>query len=233
MSLTKSPPLVYGAAPRVNLLPPAERERRERAALTRRWARIAAGAVLVVLLATAAMVLLEHSARAGLDRERDRTTALVQQLAHYRGVSTATQDRSRYQAYRTNAMATDLSWSDLFNALQAKVPEGAAITGFDAVTAIGTAGTAAGSGTAPSAAASAGATGAVAPPGTAVQLTLTVTSKRPLAQQALVAALEKVPGVLAVDLVGLSSESYPSYTATSTVFLDSSVYSRRYAEPKP
>lgn len=238
MMLTKSPPLAYGVAPRVNLLPPAERERRDRDALTRRWAGIAAAAAGVVVLALLGMVLLEQSARSGLADEQQRTDVLTRELATYHEVSTATRDKTGYEAYRAQVMGTDLSWTGLFGALRAQVPGAASITGFDVATAIpdapGTGSTAspAPTGSPVGGAGTTSADGsmpAAAPVGTAVTVTLTVTSKRPLDQQAVVTGLEKVPGVLDVELGGISSEQYPAYSATSVVYLDDSVYSGRYA----
>jgi hypothetical protein len=122
-------------------------------------------------------------------------------------------------------MGTDVTWSSVLGALQATLPAGAAITGFDAVVGTGAASTAT-TGTTGSGGA---ATTAVAPPGTAVTVTLDVSSKHPPDQKAIVAGFAKTPGVLGVDLSSLSSENYPTYTSTTVVFFDDSVFSGRYA----
>jgi hypothetical protein len=220
---TKTPTLAYGAPPRVNLLPHAERERRERADLARRWGGTAVAVVVLMVLASAGMAFYQHSARSSLDRERDRTTALAGELASYRDVSTATRIRSSYQAYRTQAMSTDVAWSPLFAKLRAQMPAGAAIGGFDAVTDPSATPSQARS-------ADAGATAEAAPAGAAVSVTLTLTSRRPLDQKAMLLGFQRIPGVLRVDLESLTSDDYPTYTATTVVYLDDSVYSGRYAQ---
>jgi heme/copper-type cytochrome/quinol oxidase subunit 2 len=229
---TRTAGLAYAAPPRVNLLPPAERERREQADLVRRWIWVAVAVAVAVVLVTAATTLVERTARSHLDDERARTTTLVQELTRYQDVSAAVRDKSSYTTYRATAMAADLAWAGLLQALSGQVPKGAAITGFDAV--VGDAATTSGGGaTGATSGGTAGSTGMVAPTGTAVTVTLTVTSTSPVDQQKLVSGLQQVPGVLGVDLSRLSSESYPSYAATSTVYLDASVYSGRYTEAKP
>lgn len=240
----RTPTLAYGAAPRVNLLPPAERERRERVALIRRWASVAVAVAVVVVLVCLVAVLRTRSARSHLADERARTNALAGQLATYRDVSAATRDRASYQAYRTRVMTHDVSWGSVLGALQATLPAGAAITGFDAVVATGPSATAsAGTGNPgtsnpgtgnpgtsnPGSAAGSAAASAAAPAGTAVTVTLDVTTKRPPDQQGIVAGFAKTPGVLGVDLSSLSSESYPRYTSTTVVFFDDSVFSGKYA----
>jgi hypothetical protein len=230
----RTPTPAYGAAPRVNLLPPAERERRERVALIRRWASIAVAAAVVVALVVLVAALRTRSAHQHLADERARTTALAGQLATYRDVSAATRDRASYQAYRTRVMATDVSWGSVLGALQATLPGGAAITGFNAVVDTGSAGATRSTGTSnPGSAAGSAAASAAAPAGTAVTVTLDVTTKRPPDQQAIVAGFAKTPGVLGVDLSSLSSESYPRYTSTTVVFFDDSVFSGKYARKSP
>jgi len=226
MMLTQQP-VAYGASPRVNLLPPAERERRERAELVRRWALAAAVALVVIAVVSGAVLLLERSARSGLDQERARTTTLAEQLAAYQDVSLTARDKALYESFRTQAMANDLVWTSLLETLRGAVPPGAAITGFDVVT---TGAPAPAAGSAASGAGGVAGTGVAVPADTAVTATLTVASRRPVDQQVLVSRLQKTPGVLGVDLGGLSSESYPTYTATTVVFLDASVYSQKFAQ---
>lgn len=227
---TKTPPLSYGDAPQVSLLPHAERERRERGDLARRWGTIALAVVVVMVILSGGMALYERSAHASLAQERDRTTALAQELATYHDVSTATRILSTYQAYRTQAMSADVSWAGLFRKLRAKMPAGATITGFDAVTSPTVT---------PSGQPSTASTAATAPQGTAVTVTLTLSSRRSLDQKAMLLGFERIPGVLRVDLNSLSSGDSAAgsataagaddYTGTSVVYFDDSVYSGRYA----
>ena len=133
MRLQRTPALAFGTVPQVNLLPPAERSRREHALLVRRWATVVAAAVAVVLSAVLAAVLLERSAQGDLDAERSRTAALAGQLAAYQDVATASNEKATYDAARTRAMASDMSWVRIVGALQSALPRGARIDGFDAV----------------------------------------------------------------------------------------------------
>ncbi|UDY23073.1 hypothetical protein [Nocardioides sp. Kera G14] len=224
MMLGRSAALVYGAPPRVNLLPPAERERREQAALARRWGLIAVGAAALVVLAVAVTALLVRSADGDLQAEQARTTALARQLAANRDVATATRDKSAYEAYRTQVMTSDVSWGRALGALQDALPNGARIDGFDAV--VGAAASAA----ATSATGGGATLAATAPSGTVATFTVQVSSMLPMDQKAVVASFTRVPGVLGVEMADLSSESSASYSSTTTVFFDDSILSHKYAE---
>jgi type II secretory pathway pseudopilin PulG len=222
--------LIYGAPPRVNLLPPAERERRERAELIRRWGAIAIAIAVLIVLAVLVATLMARSARNDLRAEQVRTTELAGELAAYGDVSATTRDKSSYEAYRTQVMASDITWKSALGALQAALPAGASISGFDAL--VGdqnaTAGT---TGTSGTTADGADATVAAqnAPSGTAVTLSVQVTSNKSVDQRAMVASFAKVHGVLGVDMTGLSSASGTGYSSTTSVYFDRSVLSGRYA----
>jgi len=228
-SRTKKSPLVYGATPQVNLLPPAERSRRERTELTRRWGTIAIAAIVLVVLAVLAAELFARSAKDDLEEEQARTRHLAGEVASYQDVSAAASDKGSYEAYRTQAMASDVTWKSVLGALQAALPAGASVTGFEAAVGDG-ADTGADTG-----ASSAGSTGTgivtpTAPHGTALTVTVQVTSMQSVAQKAMVASFRRVPGVLEVDLGSLTSSSSVSYSSTTTVFFDDSVLSHKYVE---
>lgn len=232
--LSSAPAVVYAAPPQVNLLPTPERERRERDALVRRWLAVAAGAVVLVLLLTLATMLKEHAAGSALSREQQRTLTLAQELSTYQDVARATHDKGAYQAYRTQAMADDLVWSGVIGALQAALPDGAHVTGFDAVVGKGDSADQAEGGLSGQVGQS-GATGTdpitiPRPSGTVVTVIIQVTSMQPLDQKAMVASFRKVPGVLGVDMASLSSASSVSYSSTTGVFFDDSVLSGKYAK---
>jgi len=227
--LTKSPPLAYGAAPRVNLLPPAERERRERVELIRRWGAIAVAAAVLVVLAVLVAAFLARSAEGDLQSERTRTTELTNKLAAYRDVSAAIRDKGSYEAYRTQAMASDVAWKSVIGALQAALPSGASVSGFDAVVGDGTSAASSTSGSS-TGSVDAGAAAAAAPSGTAVTVSVQVTSRRSVDQKAMIARFAKVPGVLGVDLSSLSSATGGGYSSTTAVYFDDSVLSGQYAK---
>ncbi|MCA1981267.1 hypothetical protein [Nocardioides nematodiphilus] len=227
MTLTRTrnraPALVYGAVPQVNLLPPAERARREQALLARRWTVVVVAAVAVVLVAVLAAVLLERSAQSDLDAERSRTTALAGQVAAYQDVATATGEKATYEAKRAEGMKDDVNWVRVVGALQAVLPRGARIGGFDAV--VGDASSIA--------AARAGTDGAAGlapavPAAARVGVTVKVTSMQPLDQRAIIGSFTHVPGVLGADMSNLASSSSASYVSTTSVYFDDSVLSHAY-----
>ena len=230
MNLTKSPALTYGAAPRVNLLPPRERHRREQSALIRRWGTAALAAVALVVVAVLAAMMLERSASDDLKTEQARTATLATQLSSYADVSAASRDKGSYEAYRAQAMASDVAWKNVVGALQAALPTGVSITGFDATVGAGATDANGASTTQGSTAAGSGALATTAPSGTAVTATVQVTSMQPVDQTAMIGSFGKVAGVIGVDMGSLTSASSASYTSTTTVYFDHAALSGRYAK---
>lgn len=131
MALASAPALTVGAAPRVNLLPRSERERRGRNALLRRWVWALVGALAVVVIASAGAFSLLLASQVRLGVENTRTQTLLSQIAALQPVSQKLALEEDLQAFRTDAMAADLAWTGLLATVQAVLPPGVTVSGFD------------------------------------------------------------------------------------------------------
>ncbi|MDX2377128.1 hypothetical protein M4I32_09985 [Microbacterium sp. LRZ72] len=204
------------SVPRVNLMPRAERERRSRAALTRGWAWAMVGALAVVAVAGGAAFVLKLTADQQLVAEQAETSALLGQMAELSEVSTALADTERLGAFRAEAMATHLGWSDALSTLQTALPGGVAITDFELAAGAAPAGDA-----------------AAADPAAGLSGTLTLTSAAPVDMADTIRAVRDVSGVLSADGRDLAStgdgDAARVYTYILGVELDQSVYTGAYA----
>ncbi|MDO8384133.1 MAG: hypothetical protein Q7T17_14285 [Microbacterium sp.] len=130
-SLPASPPAPSIIVPRVNLLPRAESQRRERDVLVRRWAIGLLAVIAVVAIASAGAFWLKWSAEQRLAADQLRSSELLTELASLSDVSRALSLRTDLEAFRADAMVSDVSWTTLFSDLSAALPTGVAVTGFD------------------------------------------------------------------------------------------------------
>lgn len=200
----------WGAGPRVNLMPRAETERRERTRLAKRWIGALVGAVLAVVAASGLAFGLQVVAAQRLAMEQARTTSLLGQLAELEDVQRALDLESDLQNFRADAMATDLRWSPLIATVQEQLPPGVTITGFSL------------------------APGPV-PQGddpsaeVGVSGTLTLSSASPTEIVPLVRALRPLPAVLEAD-GWLATAEDGEYSYEIRIALDQSVYTGAYAE---
>lgn len=119
-----------GGAPRVNLMPKAEAERRERSALVARWGGMLVVALIIVLAAAALTFWLQFTASMRLVAENARTASLISEIAALSDVQDALTLESELIAFRTDAMATDLSWMSLVTTVGAALPDGVVVAGF-------------------------------------------------------------------------------------------------------
>lgn len=201
---------VWGAAPRVNLMPRAETERRQRTRLAKRWIGALVGALLAVVAASGLAFGLQVVAAQRLEVEQARTTSLLGHLAELEDVQRALDLESDLQNFRADAMATDLRWSPLIATVQEQLPPGVTITGFSL------------------------APGPV-PQGddpsaeVGVSGTLTLSSATPTEIVPLVRALRPLPAVLEADGWQASAED-GEYSYEIRIALDQSVYTGAYAE---
>jgi hypothetical protein len=130
-SLPTSQPAASIIVPRVNLLPRAESQRRERDVLARRWGIGLLAVIAVVALASAGIVWLKWSAEQRLVADQLRSSELLTELASLSDVSRAVSLRTDLEGFRADAMVSDVSWTTLFSDLSAALPVGVAVTGFD------------------------------------------------------------------------------------------------------
>ncbi|GAA3775563.1 hypothetical protein GCM10022240_28990 [Microbacterium kribbense] len=215
---------VFGKAapdrvPRVNLLPRRETERRDRAALTRRWMLALVAALLVVVLVSAGGFVMKMMAAQRLAAQNAHTTQLVGQLASLSDVSKIRAVQKDLEGYRTEAMGTDIAWQPVYGLIAQRLPAGADITAWDLA-----------AGALPGkeeATAQAGITG-----------TMTLTSPTPVDIVATVRALRDAPGVLHTDGTELTRDAAATdsgkatYTYSITLTLDQTVYTGAYAAQK-
>lgn len=122
MALASAPSLTLGGAPRVNLLPRAVIERRERSGLIRKWGWGLASAFGVVVLATGGAYALQLGAQQRLDAENARTIDLLGQVAALQPVNQKLQLESELADFRTQAMGTDLKWAGVLTTLRSALP---------------------------------------------------------------------------------------------------------------
>lgn len=128
MALASTTALIVGGAPRVNLLPRAVTERRERSTLLRKWGWGIVAALAVVILAAAGTYVLQLGAQQRLTAENARTNDLLIQVAALQPVSQKLQLETELADFRAQAMGTDLAWTGLFDAIRATLPTDVGIT---------------------------------------------------------------------------------------------------------
>ncbi|WP_127818311.1 PilN domain-containing protein [Microbacterium sp. CPCC 204701] len=200
----------WGAAPRVNLMPRAESERRQRTRLAKRWIGALVGALLAVVVASGLAFGLQVVAAQRLAVEQARTTSLLGQLAELGEVQRALDLESDLRDFRAGAMATDFRWSPLIATVQQQLPAGVTLTGFSL------------------------APGPV-PQGddpsaeVGVSGTVTLSSATPTEIVPLVRALRPMPAVLEADGWEATAED-GAYAYEIRIALDQSLYTGAYAE---
>ncbi|WP_299091415.1 hypothetical protein [uncultured Microbacterium sp.] len=122
MALASTSALVVGGAPRVNLLPRAVTERRERSILLRKWGWGLVAALAVVVLAAAGTYVLQFAAQQRLAAENTRTNDLLVQVAALQPVSQKLQLQTELGDFRVQAMGTDLEWTGLLDSIRTALP---------------------------------------------------------------------------------------------------------------
>lgn len=204
--------LQAGGVPRVNLLPPAEMERRSRTELIVRW--IGAAFVAVVLVGSVSAVAFGWAAQASdsMLRQQQAAESLGSQLEQYQDVAHLSADADRLDQMRAIAGANDLVWTSLANEIKAVLPSKVSLTGFRL---------------APGAAPKPG-----ADPKTQVGLqgTLTFSSNRTAAQAETINKLRSLPGLLSVDAGALTMADSGGYIFQATVSFDQTRYTGRFNE---
>jgi len=210
MALSAAPTLVLGAAPRVNLMPRAELDRRANRRLIARWGRVIVVALLIVVAASGVTFWLQSSAQHGLDAENARTTDLLGQMAALQPVSAKLLLETELQTLRVDAMAADLPWASLLSTVSEALPESVSVSGFAL--------TAGGAPTGDDPTAEIGSHG-----------TLSLTSENSTDVVALVRKLRGLDGVRSVDSWSASAET-GSFDYTVRIVFDQSFYTGDFDE---
>jgi hypothetical protein len=130
MALASSPGYGIGGVPRVNLMPRAEIERRERSVLLTRWGWGLIGALAVVVLAIGAAFWMQLTAESKLAAANARTTSLLGEIAALADVREAVALDAELTDFRSQAMAADLKWGALVQPIEEILPDDASLSGF-------------------------------------------------------------------------------------------------------
>ncbi|TDN93230.1 hypothetical protein [Microbacterium sp. BK668] len=204
--------LAFAGVPRVNLMPPAEIERRRRASLARGWVWGVLAAVVAAVLIIMGAFALKLVADQQLAAEQAQTNALITELSGLSEVSGALAAEQELESFRADALGGDYAWAPVVASLRSALPQDVTLTGWDVV-----------SGGVPQsddAAAEVGLTG-----------TLTLESPTPIDLPATVRGIRSLPGVTLVDGRSLSTgqQTVGSYVYELDLTLDQSIYSGQYA----
>ncbi|KHK99173.1 hypothetical protein LK09_03985 [Microbacterium mangrovi] len=201
-----------GGAPRVNLLPRSEVDKRERETLTGKWIWGIFATIVVAALLIGAAFVVNFLASVRLVSEQATTNTLLVQIAGLSDVSTAMASEKELKSFRADAMGADFAWSPVFVTVSSALPSGVTTTGFDLTS------------------------GAVPSPGVkpadAVGLTgtITLTSPNAVDMAAVIRKLRAIPDVISADGQSLtgSSATQGAYTYLLNVTFDQSIYSGAY-----
>jgi hypothetical protein len=208
---------VSGGVPRVNLMPRAELERRERAFTIRRWGWGVVGALAIVVLVAGAGFGMSWAAKQRLADAQSRTTSLTSQLSALSGVSKALATRTELESFRGQAMGSDLEWLKTMVSLGVVIPDGVVVTGFDLVP-----------GVIP-------VDGAKPEEQAGLVGTITLESQSPVQIVPVVRAFRKVAGVSSADGSEVTTAEGDSakagiYTYLIDITFDQTVYTNAYAK---
>ncbi|MDX2377137.1 hypothetical protein M4I32_10035 [Microbacterium sp. LRZ72] len=209
---------------RVNLMPPAETERRERLRLVRGWGWGLVGALALVLVLSGGAFALTWSAEQRLAAAQARTNDLLAQLASLSEVSQALSTETELTGFRSEAMSYDLEWRPVLDSVTTVLPAGVEVVGFVLTTGGAPAAESADT-TQPDPAAEAANAG--------LSGTITLESGAPVDTSPAVRSLRAVPAITEVDVRELTSEDGEGasvYTYVLTATFDQSVYSGAYTE---
>lgn len=208
--------LVVGGMPRVDLMPPAELERRYRRGLLRRWGIGLLAAALVTVLVIAGAMALRIVAEARLASERARTDASIAEIAALSEVGDTVRTLDDLEAFRAEAMLPDFEWARLIDAVEQTLPANVRIVGFDVTTGAGP---------------DADAADAASAPGATVLLTLS--SPVPFDIVPAIRNIRPLPSILDADGREVRyEESGSDYRYELTILTDQTAYSGRFA-PEP
>lgn len=206
----KKPVLALAGVPRINLMPRAEIDRRERLSLTRTWSLLALVALVIGVVTIGGAFGLKLVADQQLAAERTRTTGLLTELQSYADVSAAIATRQGLEEFRTSAMGTDADWAAMLDLVATATPADVTMLEFTL---------------APAASVIEDPTA-----GAGYSGLLTFSAAGAEAQAATVQALRLVPGILAVDAATLYQGGEDGFEFTATISFDQSVFTGAHAK---
>ncbi|MDL9981378.1 hypothetical protein [Microbacterium candidum] len=211
--MARQPDLVFAGAPRVNLMPRSEIERRERESLTRKWVWGVLGAVVLTCVVIAAAYAFTLVANIRLASAQAQTNTLLTELAGLSDINSALATQRELTQFRAEAMGADFAWSPVVGAIAGALPPGTSLTGFNVV--------------------SGGDPVPGADPKTAVGLsgTYTVASATPLDMAATIRAIRAIPTVIYADGKSVTGGATKGgdYQYQLTVTFNQTIYSGQYA----
>ncbi|OZB83386.1 MAG: hypothetical protein B7X32_10530 [Microbacterium sp. 13-71-7] len=180
--------------------------------------RIGLLAVLLAVLLIGAAFAWNQFSQQQLVAEQARSTQLLGQIGRMRDVSSALEAQSELNAFRGEAMGSDLVWSGVLDRVRGALPPETSVVGFDLTP---------GAVPDPAATDKDAAKKAVGLTGT-----LTVDSPNAIDLGALSRTLRGVDGVLAADgNANIASQQSPGrYTYTIDITFNQTVYSGRFAK---
>lgn len=212
MAAASPPAMTLGGAPRVDLMPRTETDRRQRHALVRKWVWAIVAAVSAVAVAIGGGVWMQLSAAQRLAGANAETTTLLSEMAALTDVRRTAALEDELTDFRSQAMASDISWPGLIGTIANVLPDDVVISGFDLT-----------SGAIPvgeDPSAEVGAIGLV-----------TFASPTPVEIVPLIRSVRALPGVADADGWESTSEGDPRvYTYVLRTTFDQSVYTGDYAE---
>ncbi|GAA3623151.1 hypothetical protein GCM10022200_01710 [Microbacterium awajiense] len=169
------------------------------------------GAILLALLIIAAAFWYRVVAEQRLAAEQARTNVLISEIAALSDVSAALSTRDELTDFRTEAMASDLTWSPVLRTITSVLPAGTTVTGLDFT-----------AGGAPQSGDPTLEQGLVG--------TVTFDSPTPIDIVPLIRALRATDGVYYADGQSVTSSQANLYSYVLTVEFDQTVYSQEYAQ---
>ena len=214
---SKEARLVFGASPRVDLLPPEVADRKRGAAIRRVIAMGVVGALVISAGAYALASWQSIQAAVQLSAAQDETAILLNQQAEYSEVRTLSAQRDTISDARMTGALTEIDWNGLFLEVLPTLPAGVLIGGFVVVTSspireyVGTA--------APT----------VNDP--AAQMGFVVVSANLESLATWLVNLKALPGYANATMTPAALES-GVYTATMTLNLTNDRYTKRFAPPQ-
>lgn len=128
MSSRSPSAIVIGGEPRIDFLPPEIRQRKDARRRFRVLLAVVVGVVTICLAAYAGVTTIAVSRQVALLLEQERTIELITEQGRYVKARDAAATVETARDARLVASAPEILWREQLPALQATLPEGAAIT---------------------------------------------------------------------------------------------------------